>query len=86
MDETRSCFKFDPALCPLLQGLPPEEQQLLMQTDPMIRACIEMHTTQPVDPAAAAAGSCCQAIEQQELPAEPLPNPMIKINKRAVSA
>ena len=31
---------FDPALCPLLQGLSAEEQTRRMREDPMIRACI----------------------------------------------
>jgi hypothetical protein len=31
---------FDPALCPLLQGLSAEEQARRMREDPMIRACI----------------------------------------------
>ena len=31
---------FDPSLCPLLQGLDPDEQQLRMENDPMIKACI----------------------------------------------
>lgn len=30
---------FEPALCPLLQGLPPEEQRRRMETDPLIRNC-----------------------------------------------
>jgi hypothetical protein len=32
--------RFDPRLCPLLQGLPPDEQQERMRTDPRIAACI----------------------------------------------
>ena len=31
---------FDPACCPLLQGLTEEEQQRRMATDPLIRACV----------------------------------------------
>jgi hypothetical protein len=31
---------FDPLRCPLLQGLDPVRRQLLMETDPRIRACI----------------------------------------------
>lgn len=34
-------FTFDPAQCPLLQGLSPEEQKLRMETHPVIRACIQ---------------------------------------------
>lgn len=32
--------RFDPRLCPLLQGLPPDDQQERMRTDPRIAACI----------------------------------------------
>ncbi|MCA0423764.1 MAG: hypothetical protein LCH61_10625 [Proteobacteria bacterium] len=32
---------FDPKLCPLLHGLTPEEQKLRMETDPLIRACVQ---------------------------------------------
>lgn len=32
---------FDPNVCPLLQGLSPEEQQARMAEDPLIRRCIE---------------------------------------------
>lgn len=31
---------FDPTLCPLLQGLSPEEQEERIQSDPIIRACV----------------------------------------------
>lgn len=31
---------FDPTLCPLLDGLSPEEQAERMETDPVIRACV----------------------------------------------
>lgn len=31
---------FDPNLCPLLQGLTPEQQQQRMAEDPLIRNCI----------------------------------------------
>ena len=31
---------FDPAMCPLLQGLPPDEQRFKMENDPLIRACM----------------------------------------------
>ncbi len=31
---------FDPNQCPLLQGLSPEEQQIRMAEDPIIRQCI----------------------------------------------
>lgn len=31
---------FDPHRCPLLQGLSPEQQKLMMATDPRIRACM----------------------------------------------
>ena len=30
---------FQPELCPLLQGLSPDEQRLRMETDPLIRNC-----------------------------------------------
>ncbi len=33
--------RFDPRLCPLLCGLPAEEQEQRMRDDPRIRACIE---------------------------------------------
>lgn len=33
-------FIFDPKLCPLLAGLPPEEQRIRMATDPLIRNCV----------------------------------------------
>ena len=39
----RSAFgnnAFDPAMCPLLAGLTPDEQKKAMETNPMIRACI----------------------------------------------
>lgn len=36
----RPNFTFDPAQCPLLQGLSPEEQKLRMETHPVICACI----------------------------------------------
>ncbi len=32
--------RFDPRLCPLLQGLPPDEQQERMRNDSRIAACI----------------------------------------------
>jgi hypothetical protein len=66
MKDARSCFEFDPSLCPLLQGLPPEEQQLLMRTDPMIRACIEMHLSQGEGDAPIPPTACCQASRQVE--------------------
>lgn len=31
---------FDPTLCPLLDGLSPEEQAERMESDPVIRACV----------------------------------------------
>lgn len=31
---------FDPTLCPLLDGLTPEEQAERMETDPVISACV----------------------------------------------
>lgn len=31
---------FNPTLCPLLDGLTPEEQAERMETDPVIRACM----------------------------------------------
>lgn len=31
---------FDPSLCPLLQNLPPEEQQERMRNDPAISRCV----------------------------------------------
>lgn len=31
---------FDPRRCPLLQGLDPEQQRLMMASDPRIRACV----------------------------------------------
>lgn len=33
--------RFDPRLCPLLAGLPPDEQEERMRDDPRIRACID---------------------------------------------
>lgn len=32
--------RFEPGLCPLLAGLPPDEQEERMRDDPRIRACI----------------------------------------------
>jgi hypothetical protein len=85
MKDARSCFEFDPSLCPLLQGLPPEEQQLLMRTDPMIRACIEMHSAQGTGDDAIAPTACCQASRQVERGDERTADPMIGINKQALS-
>lgn len=31
---------FDPSMCPLLQGLSPDEQKRKMEDDPLIRACM----------------------------------------------
>lgn len=42
MPETKtSGCAFDPNQCPLLQGLPPDEQAFQMQTNPVIRACAQ---------------------------------------------
>ena len=32
--------RFDPCLCPMLEHLPPDEQDERMRSDPMIAACI----------------------------------------------
>lgn len=37
---------FNPAQCPLLQGLSPEEQKARMASDPVIRACISSLETE----------------------------------------
>lgn len=49
---TRTATKcvFDVNLCPLLAGLPPHEQQLRMQTDPVIRRCVEAVASGSFDP------------------------------------
>lgn len=47
---------FDPHRCPLLQGLSPEQQKLMMATDPRIRACmgaIASGTTTNLEPCVA---------------------------------
>jgi hypothetical protein len=75
MPDQRSCAPFDPSLCPILQGLPREEQERLMQTDPMIRACIEMHFAQSEDTAGLPAGSCCQAGKESADPVTPAVEP-----------
>lgn len=38
---TQPSCAFDPNLCPLLQGLTAEEQQARMESDPIIRACVQ---------------------------------------------
>jgi hypothetical protein len=40
-DQKLSCRRFDPDLCPLLQGLSPEAKQKKMAENPSIRKCIE---------------------------------------------
>jgi hypothetical protein len=37
---TMTAGRFDPSLCPLLQHLPPEEQQERMRSDPAISRCV----------------------------------------------
>ncbi len=47
---------FDPRRCPLLQGLDPEQQKLMMARDPRIRACagaIAEGTTANLEPCVA---------------------------------
>jgi len=34
-------MRFDPEFCPLLKGLSPEEKRARMESDPLIRACIQ---------------------------------------------
>lgn len=36
---------FDPEFCPLLRNLTPEERQLRIEQDPVIRNCIQALTT-----------------------------------------
>lgn len=55
--------RFDPRLCPLLQGLPPDEQQERMRSDPRIAACI---AALGGEPASAATGKRLSALSARE--------------------
>lgn len=48
---------FDPNLCPLLHGLTPDEQKLRMETDPLIRACVQSVTGGATIPARCASAT-----------------------------
>jgi hypothetical protein len=41
-NQSKACQTFDPDLCPLLQGLSPEEKRRRMDEDPVIRNCVAL--------------------------------------------
>lgn len=57
---------FNPALCPLLHGLTPEEQRQRMETDPLIRAC-----RQAVEAGAEHPAGCADAVVEPKAAAMP---------------
>lgn len=69
----RNSSNFDPNQCPLLQGLSPEEQQLRMESDPMIRNCIRAFRDRGVYPAECAAAAAARPVMPATLPVERKP-------------
>lgn len=60
---------FDPDTCPMLKGLPREEQRLRMATDPRIAACIAAINGVPPR-VAKTTGACQDAASGELLPCE----------------